>query len=83
MAAPNKPVGYAQHLLTLFTDVDIDHMNNVGLDLTDYQVVRDNADLILKRLDHDTKYMPPLPNGPWPVEWINLFRRWIAEGKQP
>jgi hypothetical protein len=23
---------------------------------------------------------PPLGTGPWPTEWIDLFKRWVSEG---
>ena len=50
-----------------FTKEDIDHMNNmVGLDLSDYATVRDNADAILRRLQETDpgRLMPPPPREP-------------------
>jgi len=52
----------------------------VGMDLASYEVVRDNADLILERLQDTGNPMPP---DPWPSEWIECFRQWIASGKRP
>jgi len=68
-----------------FTKEDIDHMNNmVGLDLSDYATVRDNADAILRRLQETDpgRLMPPPPREPWKQEWIDCFKQWIANGKQ-
>jgi hypothetical protein len=67
-----------------FTDEDVQHMNDqVGMDLNDYETVRDNADLILNRLRSTTRPMPPKPRGPWPPEWIACFQQWIDNGKLP
>jgi hypothetical protein len=52
-----------------------------GFDLKRYEDVRDKADLIFSRLEDRT--MPADESGPWPDEWINLFRRWIDEGLMP
>ena len=66
-----------------FTDEDVDHMNDFGIDLSDYATVRDNADFILTRLLDKDNPMPPAPRGPWPPDWIQCFQQWIAAGKQP
>jgi hypothetical protein len=66
-----------------FTAEDVDHMNDFGIDLSDYATVRDNADLILTRLQDTGNPMPPVPRGPWPPAWIECFQQWIDGGKQP
>ena len=66
-----------------FTDEDVEHMNDFGIDLNDYATVRDNADLILTRLKDPDNPMPPVPRGPWPADWIECFQQWIDAGKQP
>lgn len=49
-----------------------------GVDLWDYDAVVEQADQILGRLESD---MPPTATGgPWPEEWVELFRRWTATG---
>jgi hypothetical protein len=45
-----KCASYATDIRPKFTDEDIDHMKDFGVDLSDYATVRDNADLILTRL---------------------------------
>lgn len=74
---------YATDIRPKFTTEDIDHMNGLGMDLSDYATVRDNADLILERLMDQDNPMPPAPRGPWPADWIQCFQQWIAGGKQP
>lgn len=74
---------YATDIRPKFTTEDIDHMNDLGIDLSDYATVSDNADLILTRLMDQDNPMPPAPRGPWPPDWIQCFQQWIDGGKQP
>ena len=74
---------YKTDILPKFTTEDIDHMNRFGIDLSDYTTVRDNADLILTRLLDSDNPMPPEPRGPWSAEWIQCFKDWIKNGRQP
>jgi hypothetical protein len=49
-----------------------------SVDLWDYDAVVTQAEDILSRLEAD---MPPAATGgPWPAEWVELFRRWTASG---
>jgi hypothetical protein len=66
-----------------FTDEDVDHMKDFGIDLSDYATVRDNAALVLIRLLDDDNPMPPRPRGPWSKEWILCFQQWMDGGTQP
>jgi hypothetical protein len=74
---------YATDVRPKFTDEDVEHMKDFGIDLSDYASVVDNADLILTRLKDKDNPMPPAPPGPWSPEWIECFEQWIANGKQP
>jgi len=74
---------YATDIRPKFTTEDVEHMNGMGLDLNDYTTVSGNADLILSRLTDAGNPMPPEPRGPWPSDWIECFKDWIANGKQP
>jgi hypothetical protein len=86
-AHANRPVSYKLHIRPMFTDVDVDHMNDQLIDLASYQDVKDAADAILDRVSRepgDKKLMPPeSTTGPWPDEWVALFKRWIDEKTQP
>jgi hypothetical protein len=79
----NRPTSYALHLRPLFTEDQRQCMlpGPRGFDLTRFEDVRDRAELIFSRLDD--RSMPADDTGPWPDEWIQLFRRWIDEGCQP
>src|SRR4051812_13628657 len=69
----------------LFRELDRERMliQLPGLDLWDPDVVKSNAAGILNVLQSadPNLVMPPLLyGGPWPAEWIDLFKRWVAEG---
>jgi hypothetical protein len=49
------------------------------LDLASYDDVRENADLVLERIEDGT--MPC--DDPWKPDEIALLQAWIAEGRQP
>jgi hypothetical protein len=74
---------YETDIRPKFTTEDVDHMNDLGMDLNDYSAVKDNADLILSRLKDTDNPMPPPPRGPWSPEWIECFEQWIQSGKLP
>ena len=68
---------YELHIRPMFRATDRDHMS-FAVDLWDYDAVVAHADEILTRLEAD---MPPLATGgPWPEEWVALFRRWTESG---
>jgi hypothetical protein len=53
-------------------------MLNRNLDLWDYDTLVQHADEVEARVG-DAKDMPTArTGGPWPDEWIELFRRWRA-----
>lgn len=84
MEPPPAPVGtlsFAAHIRVLFRDSDRDFMLGFGFDLHKYEDVRDQADLIFTRLNDNVRPMPC--DGKWPQERIDLFERWMNEGKQP
>lgn len=49
-------------------------------DLTSYDAVKGNADLILFRLQGGNGPMPPPPFDPLTSTQIDTFQRWINEG---
>jgi hypothetical protein len=69
----------------LFGPKDRDHMlNQVGLDLTNYDAVRGAAEEISNRIKGiGGRRMPPPPDPPLTADQIKLFDTWIAEGSPP
>jgi len=51
-------------------------------DLTDYEHVKANAQLILERISSSDSPMPPPPFNPLTTDEILTFARWIREGCQ-
>lgn len=68
------------HVRPMFRLLDREHMRFAG-DLWDYEFVRGHADAILGRVADASTPMPNFDTGgPWPEEWVGLFRRWVEAG---
>lgn len=77
---PVSPLGFAFDIKPLFRDSDRNTMLAVsGFDLHDHADVTEWADRILAALDEGS--MPC--DGSWPSARVEIFRRWIADGKRP
>jgi hypothetical protein len=79
-------VSFAQDILPLFTQTDIDHMQNLGVSLNSYSYmsVPDNANAVYQQVS--TQQMPPPPpegEGPWSGANVALFKSWMDGGFQP
>ena len=79
-------VSFAKDILPLFTPVDIEHMNDQEVFLSDHSYMSDadNASAVLETLANGS--MPPTwggGGGAWPEEKVELFRKWIEGGYQP
>jgi hypothetical protein len=73
-----EPVRYEADIKPLFRARDQRAMT-FALDLYSYKDVSQQADAILAKLQSGT--MPC--DGPWPEDQVDLFHRWIIDGKQP
>ncbi|MEV5912924.1 hypothetical protein [Streptomyces chartreusis] len=70
---------YELHIRPMFSATDRDHMLAHGMNLWEYDDVVEHAEHIFDRLEGGT--MPPTAlGGPWPQEWIDLFKRWKDDG---
>ena len=81
----NRETSFALHIVHMFRPTDIEKMQQLtGIDLESYDEVKGLADKIIDRIsrgENETGLMPPKDNGgPWPQEWIDLFKRWKDEG---
>lgn len=75
---PDAPVGYAADIRPLFRPRDVQSMR-WAFDLSSYDDVSRRAEAILGRLREGS--MPC--DGRWPAERVELFDRWVREGKLP
>jgi hypothetical protein len=76
LPAPDKAVGFAQHIKPLFRAADRNSMR-FAFDLWSHEDVAEHADRILARLEAGT--MPC--DGAWPQERVELFRRWVEAAR--
>ncbi len=76
----NRPVSFAIHVAPLFSESQQECMRT-KFDLKSHADVSKWANKIYQRLLD--KSMPADETGPWPDEWIALFKRWMDEGHAP
>ena len=60
----------------MFNTTDINHMRPEGLDLTDYNTVKNKAPGIYGQIAAGN--MPP--GAPWPADWVQTFLNWMMNG---
>ena len=73
-------LSFASDIRKLFRDTpDIDSMKDVGIDLSSYDDVKKNAQLIYQVVEDGS--MPC--DGPWPMSKVEMFKQWIDEGMAP
>src|SRR6202521_1709523 len=78
---PMPKTSFANDIRPLFRDIDVQHMKDYDLDLSDYQQVRDSSSDILMKVKLTTgRRMPPPPGPPWDADQIALFQKWIDDG---
>lgn len=67
------PTWYGQ-IRNMFTQTDIDHMKAQGLDLTNYESVKNSAGGIYGQVA--SGHMPP--GNPWSQDWVDTFLAWMS-----
>ena len=70
-----EPLRFERDIRPFFRPSDVEDMS-FAFDLSSYEDVRDNAELIHERLADGS--MPC--DEAWPDDRVTLFRRWIDEG---
>jgi hypothetical protein len=76
MASVDEPLSFETHVKPLFRDRDRGSME-FAFDLWSYDDVSQHSDAILGRLKAGT--MPC--DGAWPQPQVDLFKRWVDNGK--
>lgn len=79
--AHQTTTSFARDILPLFRPKDVQHMIDArGLDLTEYEVVKSEAENILGRVRRTgAGRMPIPPDAKWTKAQIDLFAKWIEE----
>ncbi|HTU70171.1 MAG TPA: hypothetical protein VMF11_07595 [Candidatus Baltobacteraceae bacterium] len=76
-------LSFAKDIRPLFTDMDVAHMKNAGIDLSSAESVKAHADAIYATVSQGT--MPPPSSGEarWSPEMCERFKQWHAQGAAP
>lgn len=79
--ANDRPVSFAADIRPLFRQIDTDHMRPLGVHLDDYAFIskRENATMVYDFLSGRKQPQMP-PDGQWPSEQLDLFKRWMEDG---
>lgn len=85
MATTPAP-SFANDIVPLFTQTDVDHMKDQGVSLDDYAYMSNpsNAQSVYQQVSSGS--MPPKwggGEGPWPAANVALFKAWMDGGYQP
>ena len=72
-------LSFATDIRPMFRDIDVDTMQNYGLDLSSYDEVKNKAQAIYTTLAEGT--MPC--DGVWPKDRVDTLKRWMDEGMAP
>jgi hypothetical protein len=78
-------ISFERDIRPMFRDVDIDHMEGMGVLLADHAWMSDpeNAKRVYDSLSGDAESRMP-PGGPyWPDEQMEKLSKWIEGGYQP
>ncbi len=81
MSTQSPALSFAKDIRPLFRTVDVNHMKQLGLDLSSYDDVKDHASDIYDQVSNGG--MPPLPDRPWSQERVQTFKIWMDDGMQP
>jgi hypothetical protein len=75
-------VSFKMDILPLFTTMDIQHIDEHGVSLDNYQYMKDpgHAEAVYNAVS--TGDMPPSDSGeqPWSPDQVALFKEWMNEG---
>jgi uncharacterized membrane protein len=79
----NQPLSFARDIRPMFTDMDVDHMEPFGIDLSSPEDVAKNADAIYETVSQKT--MPPKNSGEpqWTDDMCARFKEWQNQGCPP
>jgi len=78
----DESLSFATDIRPMFTELDVDHMQPFGIDLSDAADVKSNAEAIYSTVSEGR--MPPPGTGErWSAEMCERFKRWVEQGCPP
>ncbi|MBV9719392.1 MAG: hypothetical protein JOZ77_08730 [Candidatus Eremiobacteraeota bacterium] len=77
------PLSFATDIRSMFTEMDVEHMQAAGIDLSDRASVQLHADVIYETVSSGTMPPPNLGEARWTSEMCERFRQWQTQGCQP
>ncbi len=82
MSTSNPDLSFARDIRPLFTDIDVDHMQGYGIDLSSLDEVVAHADSIYDVVS-DGSMPPPGTGTRWTPEMCARFKAWQTQGCKP
>jgi hypothetical protein len=85
MMSPNNPptLSFARDIRPMFTDLDVEHMQGFGMDLSDRDDVEAHADAIYREVSGGTMPPPGAGESTWSGEMCERFKAWQSQGCPP
>lgn len=71
---------YLGDIRHFFDPVDLDHMGQLGIDLSTYEALKERATSVFFQTKPPTASMPPGADRKWSVERSSTFENWIRNG---
>src|SRR5829696_3016708 len=71
---------YLEHIRQFFEPIDIEHMGDLGVDLSTYEGLKNRAPSVYFRTKPPNASMPPQKERRWSVERSETFANWIQNG---
>jgi len=78
----SRPLSFSADIRPLFTDVDVSHMKQAGLDLSTRDSVASNAEGILSTV-RSGAMPPPSEQRTWSKDKCDTFEAWMKQGCPP
>jgi hypothetical protein len=79
----DEALSFERDIRPMFTDLDVEHMKPIGIDLSDAADVKLNAEAIYATVRGGS--MPPPGSGEarWSPDMCERFKKWIDQGSPP
>ncbi|HXW77816.1 MAG TPA: hypothetical protein VEJ20_10425 [Candidatus Eremiobacteraceae bacterium] len=76
-------LSFARDIRPMFTEMDVDHMQAFGMDLSSRDEVAEHADHIYEAVKGKTMPPPNVGEPQWTDEMCERFKSWQSQGCPP